>query len=288
LTGTHPVLPILPAREPASVAFADTADPELLKLFIEEAREELQKITRYFHDWEQNPLDREALTTVRRSFHTLKGSGRMVGARELAEFAWSIENLVNRLLDNTLSRTQPIVATLASAVTTLPQLIDQLETGQAHTHDAGSILTRANALAANQADEPPAAPSPPEEPPEPGVAQSADIAAPQAEPAAPAAPQVPEPVAIQRGRRARRHLCARDERPRLDRARVSGARRQRLRHRTCCPRKSIAPFIRSPAAPTWLRRAMASGSPSRSISGCARHLTAGSAWRAATSFCWRT
>jgi chemosensory pili system protein ChpA (sensor histidine kinase/response regulator) len=120
LTGTHPVLPILPAREPASVAFADTADPELLKLFIEEAREELQKITRYFHDWEQNPLDREALATVRRSFHTLKGSGRMVGARELAEFAWSIENLVNRLLDNTLSRTQPIVATLNSAVTTLP------------------------------------------------------------------------------------------------------------------------------------------------------------------------
>ncbi len=32
------------AREPASVAFAETADPELLKLFIEEAREELQKI----------------------------------------------------------------------------------------------------------------------------------------------------------------------------------------------------------------------------------------------------
>jgi len=195
LTGTHPVLPILAAREPASVAFAETADPELLKLFIEEAREELQKISRCFHDWEQNPLDREALSTVRRAFHTLKGSGRMVGARELAEFAWSIENLVNRLLDNTLTRTQPIVATLASAVTTLPQLIDQLETGHAQTHDAGSILTRANALAANQAEEPPsAAPSAPEEPPEASVAAAAGIAAPQAEPAAAAAPQVPEPL----------------------------------------------------------------------------------------------
>ena len=38
----------------------------------------------------------DALVTVRRSFHTLKGSGRMVGARDLGEFAWSIENLLNR------------------------------------------------------------------------------------------------------------------------------------------------------------------------------------------------
>ena len=213
LTGTHPVLPILPAREPATVAFADTADPELLKLFIEEAREELQKITRYFHDWEQNPLDREALATVRLSFHTLKGSGRMVGARELAEFAWSIENLVNRLLDNTLSRTQPIVATLNSAVTTLPKLIDQLETGQVQAHDATSILMRANALAANQTDAASAAPAPApavasapaptptpvavEEPlPEPSVAQSAEIPVPEPQPveSAAAAPEVPEPA----------------------------------------------------------------------------------------------
>jgi len=198
LTGTHPVLPILPAREPASVAFAETADPELLKLFIEEAREELQKITRYFHDWEQNPLDREALATVRRSFHTLKGSGRMVGARELAEFAWSIENLLNRLLDNTLSRTQPIVATLNSAVITLPQLIDQLETGRAQVHDAGPILTRANALAANQADASSPVPAPAVEPPQPSLAQAAQVLAPEAQPAAApaAAPQVPEPVAF--------------------------------------------------------------------------------------------
>ena len=198
LTGTHPVLPILPARESASVAFADTVDPELLKLFIEEAREELQKITRYFQDWEQNPLDREALATVRRSFHTLKGSGRMVGARELAEFAWSIENLLNRLLDNTLSRTQPIVATLNSAVITLPQLIDQLETGHAQEHDAESILTRANALAANQADVPSPAPAPAEEAAEPSPAQATQVLPREAppEPAPAAAPQVPDPVAF--------------------------------------------------------------------------------------------
>ena len=202
LTQTQPVLPILPAREPASVAFADTEDPELLKLFIEEAREELQKIGHCFHDWEQNPLDREALVTVRRSFHTLKGSGRMVGARELAEFAWSIENLLNRLLDNTLSRTQPILATLGSAVATLPHLIDQLETGRAEAHDAGSILTRANALAANRPEVAvPAAAAAAEQLPESSsVAPAAPVPSPEESSAAPApqAPAVPEPAAASR------------------------------------------------------------------------------------------
>ena len=179
-TGAYPVVPILPAREPASVAFAETADPELLKLFIEEAREELQKISRCYHEWEHNPLDRDALVTLRRSFHTLKGSGRMVGARELSEFAWSIENLLNRLLDNTLLRTQPILATLSGAVAALPQLIDQLETGVAQAHDAGEILSRANALAAHQ--------------PETAATPALDSVA----PAAPAeAPRVPEPPPAQ-------------------------------------------------------------------------------------------
>src|SRR6185437_1183154 len=92
-----------------SGALAEHADPELVKLFIEEAREELEKIAKQFPIWDQNPLEQNALSTVRRSFHTLKGSGRMVGARDLAELAWAIENLLNRLLDNTLARTPPIV-----------------------------------------------------------------------------------------------------------------------------------------------------------------------------------
>ena len=75
-----PTLAPSPARP---VTLAEHADPELMKLFIEEAQEELAKIQRGFPIWDQNPLEREVLITVRRSFHTLKGSGRMVGARDL-------------------------------------------------------------------------------------------------------------------------------------------------------------------------------------------------------------
>jgi chemosensory pili system protein ChpA (sensor histidine kinase/response regulator) len=139
-----------PSRTSVVRALAESADPELVKLFIEEAHEELTKIQRYFPAWDQNPMDRESLVTVRRSFHTLKGSGRMVGARELGEFAWSIENLLNRVLDNTLTRTPAIVTLLREAVGALPELIDQLENGTRPRVDMSEIASRAHALASGK------------------------------------------------------------------------------------------------------------------------------------------
>src|SRR6185295_1456417 len=140
--------PTLAARP--SVTLPEKADPELVNLFIEEAREELTKIQRHFPAWEQNPLEQDGLVTLRRSFHTLKGSGRMVGARDLSEFAWSVENLLNRLLDNTLTRSPQILAVLRDAVNALPQLIEQLETGRSPQVDTSGIVARAHALASTK------------------------------------------------------------------------------------------------------------------------------------------
>ena len=53
---------------------------------------------------------------MRRAFHTLKGSGRMVGATDISEFAWAIENLLNRVIENTLQRSPAILATVRDAV----------------------------------------------------------------------------------------------------------------------------------------------------------------------------
>ena len=80
-------------------------DPEFLELFIEEAKDEITKLKQLFPLWDENPQDQDALVNVRRSFHTLKGSGRMVGAQLIGEFAWSVENLLNRVINKTLERT---------------------------------------------------------------------------------------------------------------------------------------------------------------------------------------
>ncbi|HEX4619367.1 MAG TPA: Hpt domain-containing protein, partial [Steroidobacteraceae bacterium] len=168
--------PTLSESAHKAVALADSADPELVRLFIEEAHEELEKIRRHFPAWDQNPLEHAALVTVRRSLHTLKGSGRMVGARDLAEFSWAIENLLNRVLDNTLTRSPPILETLRAAVAALPELIGQLDGGQPPRADIGAIVARAHALAAGRGAGP-ASPAPAQPEEEPGESPTAVFAA---------------------------------------------------------------------------------------------------------------
>jgi chemosensory pili system protein ChpA (sensor histidine kinase/response regulator) len=152
LAGTE--VPELPTLSNAAVHVAavvsEPVDPELLALFTEEAHEEAAKIARLFPMWDENPLDQDSLVQVRRAFHTLKGSGRMVGARDISEFAWSIENLLNRLIDNTLSRSPDILAVLREAVALTPRLVDALESKSPPPAAAAGVITRSHALAAGR------------------------------------------------------------------------------------------------------------------------------------------
>jgi chemosensory pili system protein ChpA (sensor histidine kinase/response regulator) len=133
--------PLIVVPEPEAV------DPQFVELFIEEAKEEIASVQKAFPLWDENPMDLEALSSMRRSFHTLKGSGRMVGARAIAEFAWSIENLLNRIIDKTLSRTPGMMALLRNSVAALPQLVEQLETGRPVSTPTEALMTRAFAYA---------------------------------------------------------------------------------------------------------------------------------------------
>ena len=133
--------PITPSSEPEPV------DPQFVELFIEEAKEEIASIQKSFPQWDQNPMDFESLASMRRSLHTLKGSGRMVGARSIAEFGWSIENLLNRIIDKTLSRTPGMMALMRSSIAALPQLVEQLETGRHDPVPTEALMTRAFAYA---------------------------------------------------------------------------------------------------------------------------------------------
>jgi chemosensory pili system protein ChpA (sensor histidine kinase/response regulator) len=133
--------PLIAVPEP------DPVDPQFVELFIEEAKEEIASIQKSFPQWDQNPMDLESLALMRRSFHTLKGSGRMVGARSIAEFGWSIENLLNRIIDKTLSRTPGMMTLLRNSVAALPQLVEQLETGRHNPVPIEALMARAFAYA---------------------------------------------------------------------------------------------------------------------------------------------
>ena len=101
-------------------------DSELLEIFLEEAREEEEAIAGNYPRWREDPEDQAALASIRRSFHTLKGSGRLVGAEAIGEYAWAVENLLNRIIDQTRVATPEILAYLDRAVAALPGLISAL------------------------------------------------------------------------------------------------------------------------------------------------------------------
>jgi chemosensory pili system protein ChpA (sensor histidine kinase/response regulator) len=142
------------AQAPPSVMQVEEgrSDPELVEVFIEEAKEEIASIQRNLPVWAADRVSSEALITARRSFHTLKGSGRMVGAQLIGEFAWSIENLLNKIINQTLEPTPSMVAFVTEASAALPQLLEQLETGLPPKLDVQLLMKQAEAFAEGDPD----------------------------------------------------------------------------------------------------------------------------------------
>ena len=126
---------------------AEDADEEILEIFIEEASEEIAALGTMIPRWQSNPGDTETLQEMRRAFHTLKGSGRMVGALSLGEFAWALESLLNRVIDGTITPGEDVLALLGEACVPLSELLDQIREGAVVASDVDAIAVRALMLA---------------------------------------------------------------------------------------------------------------------------------------------
>src|SRR5690606_32189302 len=81
-------LPAIPGFDGSS----DEIDDEIREVFLEEFQEEIGNLEQLLPAWRGKPDDLEQLRPIRRVFHTLKGSGRLVGAKTLGEFSWKVEN----------------------------------------------------------------------------------------------------------------------------------------------------------------------------------------------------
>ena len=134
------------ADRPVVADPGDGIDPEILELFIEEAREAIESINSNFPRWALDDSEVEALQIVRRAYHTLKGSGRMVGAELIGEYCWSIEHLLNRVIDGTVLNSQALSAFLQRAHTAVAELLEQLEVGAEPSSDIAALMAEAEAL----------------------------------------------------------------------------------------------------------------------------------------------
>ena len=123
------------------------SDPDILEIYLEEAEEEAQSIDRLQQDWLLHPEDENALKNIRRAFHTIKGSGRLVGAIKIGEFAWDYEQLLNRVIDKTVRPSEQIIAAVGKAAKVLPDLVNELKSADAEAVDIGYLRGLARALA---------------------------------------------------------------------------------------------------------------------------------------------
>ncbi|MFQ5994764.1 MAG: Hpt domain-containing protein [Acidiferrobacterales bacterium] len=144
-----PAVETAPAPAPTrpAAALPDDVDPEMLEIFIEEAREVLEAINSEFPKWRDNSDNEKALAEVRRGFHTLKGSGRMVGASTIGELAWAIENMLNKVRDSKIPPSEALFAAVTDVKEVLPDLIAQLEGAPAPGADIEALRERADAIA---------------------------------------------------------------------------------------------------------------------------------------------
>ncbi len=91
--------PVAPVAEPqAQPSAGEDDDAELRDIFLDEAREVVRNGQDALAALAGDPAELGQQTTVRRVFHTLKGSSRMVGLDEFGEAAWAMEQLLNSWL----------------------------------------------------------------------------------------------------------------------------------------------------------------------------------------------
>ena len=88
----------LPAAIAEPVVDTESVDSELLEIFLEEVREVIDTGVGAVVALEANPADALEQASLRRAFHTLKGSSRMVGLMAFGNAAWSFEQLHNNWL----------------------------------------------------------------------------------------------------------------------------------------------------------------------------------------------
>ena len=128
-----------------STASAQLAqDDEMREIFLEEAREVLGNARDASAALGLAPDDLNLLTTLRRAFHTLKGSSRMVGLKEFGEGAWACEQLYNTHLADQTAAPPSLLDFTDWSLAYLAGWVDDITQQRSGVHDAPTMIEAAH------------------------------------------------------------------------------------------------------------------------------------------------
>ncbi|MDP9045947.1 MAG: Hpt domain-containing protein, partial [Pseudomonadota bacterium] len=143
----EPVAAPVPAPAPEfalSTRSAELAqDDEMREIFLEEANEVLGDARAAIEGLAGTPDDLDQLTTLRRAFHTLKGSSRMVGLKEFGEGAWVCEQLYNGQLAEQAAAPQALIDFTTWSLDYLGAWVEEIAARRVPTHHASRLVEAA-------------------------------------------------------------------------------------------------------------------------------------------------
>jgi chemosensory pili system protein ChpA (sensor histidine kinase/response regulator) len=141
-----PAAALPPASSLAATIDEDDGEAELRDIFLEEAREVVQTGLAAISALRANPADMSEQTTLRRAFHTLKGSSRMVGLNEFGEAAWSMEQVLNAWLAEQKPVNPDLLSLSHDAMQGFGRWSDDIDAGTDSLWKSGMFRSSAEAL----------------------------------------------------------------------------------------------------------------------------------------------
>src|SRR5690606_6243086 len=124
----------------------EDVDAELLEIFLAEAGEVLEAMREGLATIRREPSNDSALTTIRRGYHTLKGSSRMVGLAAFGELAWSFEQLLNFWLGESRPANDTLAELIEVSSERFASWVARLEAAPSTVFDCGRLIAAAEAL----------------------------------------------------------------------------------------------------------------------------------------------
>ncbi|OFA02732.1 Hpt domain-containing protein [Duganella sp. HH101] len=133
----------MPVEAPAPASSDAAVEAELLEIFISEAQEVLQFVDATLAKPRAESGSEENLTMLRRSFHTLKGSGRMVGLNQFADAAHGIERVMNMWLAEARPATDALFDLLNEAARQMGAWVAELVATGVSARNAEALVAAA-------------------------------------------------------------------------------------------------------------------------------------------------
>jgi chemosensory pili system protein ChpA (sensor histidine kinase/response regulator) len=138
--------PAVTKKSAAEMTEDEAAEAELREIFLLEAQEVLEAIEENSAVLINDASNEDALTTIRRSFHTLKGSSRMVGLNEFGEGGWAMEQMLNAWLSEKKPASPEFLTLVAHAHGVFANWVTALEQGDDSVVRPADLIARANAM----------------------------------------------------------------------------------------------------------------------------------------------